>query len=168
MAYDPDGDVPDVSLTTDDPEHVTITLINPASAGGSNEALKTIIFDRVAAALPGTLGVEMAGPPVDEAARLGYAISDYLDVDATMRRLKALPGFGDQKARIFLALLGKQYGVNPPGWRTAAGAYGDPDARMSIADVVDKGTLEQVRAYKKKMKAATKSQAAVKSEKEPK
>lgn len=85
-----------------------------------------------------------------------------------LRRLKALPGFGDQKARIFLALLGKQYGVNPPGWRTAAGAYGDPDARMSIADVVDKGTLEQVRAYKKKMKAATKSQAAVKSEKEPK
>ena len=82
-----------------------------------------------------------------------------------LRRLKALPGFGDQKARIFLALLGKQYRVNAPGWRRAAGDYGDPDARMSIADVVDQATLEQVRAYKKKMKAATKS-AAVKSSKE--
>jgi len=80
-----------------------------------------------------------------------------------LRRLKALPGFGEQKARIFLALLGKQYGVNPPGWREAAGDYGAPDARMSIADVVDKGTLEQVRAYKKKMKAAAKSGPAAKA-----
>lgn len=81
-----------------------------------------------------------------------------------LRRLRALPGFGEQKARIFLALLGKQYGANPPGWREAAGDYGDPDARMSIADVVDKETLEQVRAYKKKMKTAAKS--AAKSAKE--
>ena len=70
-----------------------------------------------------------------------------------LRRLKALPGFGEQKARIFLALLGKQYGVTPKGWRTAAGDYGKAGTHMSIADVVDKGSLEQVRAYKKKMKA---------------
>ena len=76
-----------------------------------------------------------------------------------LRRLKALPGFGDQKARIFLALLGKQYGVNPPGWRSAAGDYGKAGTHMSIADVVDKGSLEQVRAYKKKMKAAAKAKA---------
>lgn len=71
-----------------------------------------------------------------------------------LRRLKALPGFGDQKARIFLALLGKQYGVSPQGWEAAAGDYGKVGTYMSIADVVDKGSLDQVRAYKKKMKAA--------------
>jgi uncharacterized HhH-GPD family protein len=71
-----------------------------------------------------------------------------------LRRLKALPGFGEQKARIFLALLGKQYGVTPKGWRAAAGDYGRAGTHMSIADVVDKGSLEQVRTYKKKMKAA--------------
>lgn len=76
-----------------------------------------------------------------------------------LRRLKTLPGFGEQKARIFLALLGKQYGVNPPGWRAAAGDYGKADTHMSIADVVDRGSLEQVRAYKKKMKAVAKAKA---------
>lgn len=81
------------------------------------------------------------------------------DPDGTevLRRLKTLPGFGEQKARIFLALLGKQYGVNPRGWRAAAGDYGKANAHMSVADVVDRGSLEQVRAYKKKMKAATKA-----------
>lgn len=73
-----------------------------------------------------------------------------------LRRLKALPGFGEQKAKIFLALLGKQYGVTPSGWRAAAGDYGKAGTHMSVADVVDKGSLEQVRAYKKKMKAAAK------------
>ena len=76
-----------------------------------------------------------------------------------LRRLKALPGFGEQKAKIFLALLGKQYGVTPRGWRTAAGDYGKAGTHMSVADVVDRGSLEQVRAYKKKIKAAAKAQA---------
>ena len=76
-----------------------------------------------------------------------------------LRRLKALPGFGEQKARIFLALLGKQYGVTPTGWRAAAGDYGKTGTHMSVADVVDKGSLDQVRAYKKKMKAAAKAKA---------
>jgi uncharacterized HhH-GPD family protein len=80
-----------------------------------------------------------------------------------LRRLKALPGFGDQKARIFLALLGKQYGVTPVGWRAAAGDYGKQGTHMSIADVVDKGSLEQVRAYKKKMKALAKEGTAKQS-----
>jgi len=78
-----------------------------------------------------------------------------------LRRLKALPGFGEQKARIFLALLGKQYGVTPKGWRAAAGDYGRDGTHMSIADVVDKGSLDQVRAYKKKMKAAKAAAAKV-------
>jgi uncharacterized HhH-GPD family protein len=76
------------------------------------------------------------------------------DAVEVLRRLKALPGFGEQKARIFLALLGKQYGVTPRGWRTAAGDYGRAGTHMSVADVVDKGSLDQVRAYKKKLKAA--------------
>ena len=76
------------------------------------------------------------------------------DAAEVLRRLKALPGFGEQKARIFLALLGKQYGVTPRGWRAAAGDYGRAGTRMSIADVVDMESLDQVRAYKKKLKAA--------------
>lgn len=77
-----------------------------------------------------------------------------------LRRLKALPGFGDQKARIFLALLGKQYGVTPQGWRAAAGDYGKAGSFMSVADVVDPGSLEKVRSYKKQMKAAAKAAKA--------
>ncbi|MEB3031402.1 HhH-GPD-type base excision DNA repair protein [[Mycobacterium] nativiensis] len=73
------------------------------------------------------------------------------------KRLKALPGFGDQKARIFVALLGKQYGVTPPGWREAAGAYGGSGTYLSIADVVDAASLQQVRSTKKAQKQAAKA-----------
>ena len=83
------------------------------------------------------------------------------DGPEVLRRLKALPGFGEQKARIFLALLGKQYGVTPKGWRAAAGDSGRDGTHMSVADVVDKGSLDQVRAYKKKMKAAKAAGAKV-------
>jgi uncharacterized HhH-GPD family protein len=71
-----------------------------------------------------------------------------------MRRLTALPGFGKQKAQIFVALLGKQLGVRPEGWAEAAGAYAEPDSFRSVADVVDGESLERVRAYKKEAKAA--------------
>ena len=82
------------------------------------------------------------------------------DGKEVLKRLKDLPGFGDQKARIFLALLGKQWGAQPAGWREAAGAYGDEGARRSIADVVDQHTLEEVRAWKKEQKAAAKKKAS--------
>ncbi|MGV0626826.1 HhH-GPD-type base excision DNA repair protein [Mycolicibacter minnesotensis] len=72
------------------------------------------------------------------------------------KRLKALPGFGEQKARIFVALLGKQCGVTPSGWRQAAGAYGEPGTHLSIADVVDATSLQQVRSTKKAQKQAAK------------
>jgi uncharacterized HhH-GPD family protein len=71
-----------------------------------------------------------------------------------LRRLKDLPGFGEQKARIFLALLGKRYSVTPKGWRAAAGEYGTAGTHLSVADIADPGSLEKVRSYKKKMKAA--------------
>jgi len=74
-----------------------------------------------------------------------------------LKRLKALPGYGEQKARIFLALLGKQFDVRPDGWREAAGAYGEEGSRRSIADVVDQRSLDEVRATKKQLKAAAKA-----------
>ena len=71
-----------------------------------------------------------------------------------MRRLQALPGFGKQKAQIFVALLGKQLGVRPDGWADAAGDYAEPGSFRSVADVVDATSLERVRAFKKEKKAA--------------
>jgi uncharacterized HhH-GPD family protein len=82
------------------------------------------------------------------------------DGPEVLRRVKGLPGFGDQKAKIFLALLGKQYGVTPAGWREAAGDYGKAGSYMSVADVVDPGSLEKVRSYKKQAKAAAKAAKA--------
>ncbi|MFC9518968.1 HhH-GPD-type base excision DNA repair protein [Nocardiaceae bacterium NPDC056970] len=79
------------------------------------------------------------------------------DGKEVLKRLKALPGYGDQKARIFLALLGKQIGVEPKGWREAAGSYGDEGSRRSIADVVDRQTLLEVREFKQAAKAAAKA-----------
>ena len=79
---------------------------------------------------------------------------DVSDGRELLRRVKALPGFGEQKAKIFLALLGKQYGVTPTGWREAAGAYGEDGSRRSVADVVDEKSLDAVRASKKAAKAA--------------
>jgi uncharacterized HhH-GPD family protein len=76
------------------------------------------------------------------------------DAREVLRRVKALPGYGDQKARIFVALLGKQLGVTPDGWREAAGAYGEEGSRRSIADVTSSETLAEVRAFKKAAKAA--------------
>ena len=73
------------------------------------------------------------------------------------KRIAALPGFGAQKAAIFVALLGKQYGVTPDGWRDAAGTYGEDGSRRSVADVVDAASLAEVRAYKKAAKAAAKA-----------
>jgi uncharacterized HhH-GPD family protein len=73
-----------------------------------------------------------------------------------LRRVGALPGFGKQKAQIFVALLGKQYGVQPDGWREAAGGYGEVGSHRSVADIVDGDSLTRVRDYKKQMKAAAK------------
>ena len=81
--------------------------------------------------------------------------------DELYRAVKALPGFGEQKARIFVALLGKQLGVRPPGWREAAGTYGEDGSFRSVADIVSPDSLGKVRCYKQEMKA--KARAAAKS-----
>ena len=74
-------------------------------------------------------------------------------------RLKALPGFGEQKARIFVGFLGKQMGIRPDGWQEAAGKFGQPGTYLSIADIVDAESLGRVRAYKQQLKAAAKSRS---------
>lgn len=78
------------------------------------------------------------------------------DGPTVLKRLKALPGFGDQKAKIFLALLGKQYGFTGAGWREAAGAYGEEGSFRSVADIVSPESLTKVREYKRAAKAAAK------------
>ncbi|GAA3591540.1 HhH-GPD-type base excision DNA repair protein [Agrococcus terreus] len=79
------------------------------------------------------------------------------DGPEALRRLQALPGFGEQKARIFLALLGKQCGFEGAGWREAAGAYGEEGAKRSVADIVDADSLAEVRKAKQAAKAAAKA-----------
>ncbi|MGX5679994.1 HhH-GPD-type base excision DNA repair protein [Schumannella luteola] len=73
------------------------------------------------------------------------------------KRLRTLPGFGEQKAKIFLALLGKQYGFDGAGWREASAPYGADGSSMSVADIVDAESLARVREAKKAAKAAAKA-----------
>ncbi len=79
------------------------------------------------------------------------------DGNDLLGRLQALPGFGRQKSQIFVALLGKQLGVDLPGWRDAAGNYGEEDSRRSVADVRDPRSLSEVRAFKQEAKAAARA-----------
>jgi uncharacterized HhH-GPD family protein len=132
----------------------------------------------VAAADPDEFAAMMAGPPavhryhtsmagrVQALARLvlevyggdaGALWRDVSDGAELLRRVRDLPGFGDQKARIFVALLGKQFGVRPDGWQEAAGDYATP-GRRSVADVVDATTLQEVRDYKKAIRARARAE----------
>ena len=70
-------------------------------------------------------------------------------------RLRTLPGYGDEKAKIFVAILGKRFGVRPTGWQDAAGKFGD-DSPRSVADITDPASLGKVREWKKAAKAAKK------------
>ncbi|KAF4410238.1 MULTISPECIES: HhH-GPD-type base excision DNA repair protein [Streptomyces] len=77
-----------------------------------------------------------------------------------LRRLNDLPGYGRQKSQIFLALLGKQYGVRPEGWREAAGPYGEEGSHRSVADITGPESLAEVRAVKQEAKRAAKAAKA--------
>jgi uncharacterized HhH-GPD family protein len=76
-----------------------------------------------------------------------------------LKRVSALSGFGEVKAKIFVALLGKQLGVRPAGWREAAGPFGDEGSYVSVADITDDESLAKVRSYKQSLKAAAKAKA---------
>ena len=102
--------------------------------------------------------------------KLAAAVRDEYDGDTTkiwatddanelLERLKNLPGYGDQKARIFASLLGKQLGVQPDGWREAIGPYAEEGSFRSVADVVDPDSLLKVRETKREIKAAKKAAA---------
>jgi uncharacterized HhH-GPD family protein len=104
---------------------------------GRLQALSTIVVD--------TYG--------GQAERLWTEASSGADL---LARVMALPGFGKQKAQIFVALLAKQLGVRPEGWEQAVGAYAE-EGHRSVADVVDETTLQKVRDYKKQKKAAAKA-----------
>jgi uncharacterized HhH-GPD family protein len=77
-----------------------------------------------------------------------------------LKRVSALPGFGAQKAKIFVALLGKQLGVQPPGWREATEPFGAEGSHLSVADIRDAESLGRVRSYKQGLKAAAKAAQA--------
>jgi len=74
-----------------------------------------------------------------------------------VKRVAALPGFGKQKSQIFTALLAKQFGIQPDGWREATGVYGEEGSLRSVADITDEGSLAKVREFKQAMKAAAKA-----------
>ena len=76
-----------------------------------------------------------------------------------VQRVAALPGFAELKAQIFVALLGKQFGIQPAGWQEATGIFGVPDTFRSVADVVDGDSLRKVREFKQAQKAAARSQS---------
>ena len=111
---------------------------------------------------PGSMAArlqELARIVVDEydghAERIWSEAADGKDL---AKRLQALPGFGAQKVKIFVALLAKQLDVRPAGWEKVAGDYALGGYR-SVADVVDPASLQKVRDYKKEKKAAAKAQA---------
>ena len=117
----------------------------------------------------GPYGFDPAAAAHDEA--MCRAVVEQYDNDVTrvwtgasdgrelLKRVSALPGFGQQKAQIFVALLGKQYGVDVPGWREAAGDFGPEGTYKSVADIRDPESLGRVRDYKKQMKAAAKAKS---------
>jgi len=85
--------------------------------------------------------------------------ADVSDGPELLARITALPGFGEQKGAIYLALLGKQRGVRPPGWREAAGQFGQDGVYLSVADITDAESLLRVRDHKQQQKAAAKAAA---------
>ncbi|MGH9081845.1 MAG: HhH-GPD-type base excision DNA repair protein [Acidimicrobiales bacterium] len=140
---------------------------SPATSGldagtiaGMDPGLLAEIFSRTPALhrFPGSMAArvqQLSQAVVDgyggNAQRIWSEAGDGADL---RRRLKALPGFGDQKARIFVALLAKQRGVAPPGWEEASAPYGEPGGYRSVADIVDRSTRDRVRLTKQAAKAA--------------
>ncbi|MEY4364716.1 MAG: hypothetical protein RLZZ305_60 [Actinomycetota bacterium] len=89
------------------------------------------------------------------------------DADILFSRLRELPGFGEEKAQIFVALLGKRFGVRPDGWKKAAGVFSDSKPR-TVADITDPATLLKVRAWKKMEKEAERDKQSRPLKKRPK
>lgn len=133
-----------------------------AIAGADPDRFAALVAERPAVhRFPGAMAARiqaLCGVLIDsyggDAAGLWADVPDGAEL---RRRIAALPGFGPAKSQILVALLGKQYGVTPPGWREAAGPYGAAGSTLSVADIVDEQTLQRVRAAKKAAKAAARS-----------
>ncbi len=138
--------------------------LTPASIAGTNSRDLLAAFQQSPAVhrFPGSMAERLQA--------LAQVIVDDWDGDAAalwtrgnptgpevLARLRKLPGFGEQKSKIFLALLGKQYGFSGTGWRDAAGVYGAEGSELSVADIVDVESLGRVREAKKAAKAAAKA-----------
>jgi uncharacterized HhH-GPD family protein len=95
-----------------------------------------------------------------EAANVWAGVGDGAEL---VRRVGELPGFGQQKSQIFVALLGKQFGVRPDGWRGASGPFGAEGSYLSVADIGDEDSLGKVRSYKQQLKAAAKGGATARA-----
>ncbi|HEY1621337.1 MAG TPA: HhH-GPD-type base excision DNA repair protein [Streptosporangiaceae bacterium] len=111
-------------------------------------------FPRAMAARVQELGRIVADDYDGHAEQVWSTAADAAELRA---RLSTLPGFGAYKAQITMALLGKQLGVRPEGWRAAAGPFGQEGSYVSVADITDDDSLARVRAYKKQQKAAAKA-----------
>jgi uncharacterized HhH-GPD family protein len=144
-------------------ERMSITRLDAATIAGYDPEALAAIF-----ATPPSLH-RFPGAMAARTQKLCQVIADEYGGDAAavwrgaatgaelVKRLGALPGFGKQKAQIFAALLGKQLGVRPEGWREAAGGYGEEGVHRSVADITDDTSLGRVRDYKKQQKAAAKA-----------
>jgi uncharacterized HhH-GPD family protein len=147
----------------------------------SRLGVDTLDAGELAAADPDAFAKIMAGPPAlhrypasmaGRVQALAATVAEVYDGDASrlwreaasghdlLKRLRALPGFGAQKAQIFVALLGKQLGVQPEGWREAAGPYGEEGSFRSVADITGPDSLARVRAFKLAAKQAAKAEPA--------
>ncbi len=134
--------------------HLDATLI----ASMDQEAFVTVCCDKPAIhRFPASMGRrihEMCAVLVEDFGGRGEGVWDGVTTgDELYTRLRTLPGYGDEKAKIFVALLGKRMGVRPKGWKTAAGTFGDATPR-SVADIHDTASLGKVREWKKAAKAA--------------
>lgn len=136
-----------VELAEYDPEQFAAVLSQPPAVHRSPTAMAGLI-QRLAAYISKTYGGDVT--------RMWSDRSTGADV---VRRFEALPGFGRPKARILMALLGKQLGVTPVGWREAAAPYGEEGAQLSLADVVDQASLDAVRSAKRARKLAKRAAA---------
>ena len=72
---------------------------------------------------------------------------DVRDGAELARRISALPGFGDQKTQITVAVLAKKWGVQPPGWERYAASW------HTVADVDSPESMAEARDVKRRMKA---------------
>lgn len=97
----------------------------------------------------------LVGMLLDQQFPMERAFAAPLLLAQLLKRVRALPGFGEQKSRIFVALLGKQLSVRPEGWREVAGPYGLEGTHRSVADVTDADSLARVRAFKQAAKRAS-------------